>query len=273
MAHTENKLIFLGTGTSQGIPVIGSKHPVCLSQDTKDKRLRSSIYVQYQGQNILIDCGPDFRQQMLRAQLSSIDSVLITHEHNDHIIGMDDLRPILFRSSEEIPIYAEQRVIDDIKTRFPYAFQKEKYPGVPSFSVHTIDTQPFHTASKVEIIPLRVIHGQLPILGYRIGNMAYCTDVSHIPSETLEQLQNLDILILGALRQTPHHSHMTLKQAINYANEIGAKNTYITHIGHEMGFHEQVSKSLKPHVHLSYDGLQLSFSGTEHKNHSKTQHN
>lgn len=260
MLQSENKLIFLGTGTSQGIPVIGSDHPVCLSSDPRDKRLRSSVLVQYLGKNILIDCGPDFRQQMLRENLSHIDCILLTHEHNDHLIGMDDLRPILFRSKKKIPVYGEFRVLDQVKNRFPYAFIEHKYPGVPSFDIHTISDLPFNYTKDIQIIPLRILHGQLPILGFRIGNLAYMTDVSTIPNETLEQLSNLDILVIGALRKTEHHSHMSLSQAVKAAKQIGAKNTYITHIGHEMGFHAKVNQELPTNIQLSHDGLHLNFS-------------
>lgn len=259
MWENSNQIIFLGTGTSQGVPPIGCKHPVCLSDNPKDKRLRASAMIHYHGKNILIDCGPDFRQQMLRENLDHIDAILITHEHNDHIIGMDDVRPLNFKSGKDMPIYGLPRVLDEIKMRFPYAFAKNKYPGTPSFDLRTVNDAPFFV-DDVEIIPLQVMHGKLPILGYRMGNLAYMTDISEISNETLLQLNSLDILVIDALRKEPeHHSHLTLQQAITYAEKIQPKETYFIHMNQDMGFHDEVEKELPTNMHLAYDGLHVKF--------------
>ena len=260
MSKKSNQLIFLGTGTSQGVPVIGCTHPVCHSQDQRDKRLRAAVMVQYNGLNLLIDCGPDFRQQMLRENLTKVDAVLVTHEHNDHIIGLDDLRPLNFSTGLDIPLYARSRVLKEIQSRFPYVFVQDKYPGAPSVTLHEITNEKF-SISGVEITPLPVLHGKLPTLGFRIGNMAYLTDISFIPDETIALLQNLDILVIDALRKSPeHYSHLTLSQAIDYAGIIDAKAAYFTHLSHHIGFYKEVSKELPPQMHLAYDGLKLSFS-------------
>lgn len=259
MRNYNNKLVFLGTGTSQGVPVIGSNHPVCLSDAPQDKRLRSSVMVHHKGQNLLIDCGPDFRQQMLRAGLDRVDAILITHEHNDHIIGLDDVRPLNFKYEKDMPIYAMPRVIDEIKTRFPYVFALHNYPGLPAFDLNKITAEKFNI-NQSEIIPLPILHGKLPILGYRIGNLAYITDVSHVSDDTLSKLENLEILVVGALRKEPrHHSHFTLGEAIEMAQKVNAGKTYFTHISHLMGFHNEVEKELPSNMHLAYDGLELNF--------------
>lgn len=259
MLEPNNKIIFLGTGTSQGVPTIGCTHPVCLSTDQKDKRLRSSIYVEYNGKKILIDCGPDFRIQMLNNNLSDIDFILITHEHNDHIIGLDDVRPITLSKNINMPVYALPRVVEQLKLRFSYAFGDIKYPGLPAFEAHEIEYLPFNVEN-IEIIPISVIHGKLPILGYRIGNIAYLTDIKALPEEELSKLQNLDLVIIGALRKEPlHHAHFTLNEALDLAEKIKAKKTYLTHIGHLMGFHKEVQKELPSNIFLAYDGLEIKF--------------
>ena len=259
MSENQNQLIFLGTGTSQGVPVIGSNHPVCLSENPKDKRLRASAFVQYNELNLLIDCGPDFRQQMLREKLNAVDAILVTHEHNDHIIGLDDVRPLNFRTKKDMPVYAQQRVLDEIQYRFPYIFAANKYPGAPSVKLNPIDHESFSIGG-VQISPLPVMHGNLPTLGFRIGNMAYLTDISHIPETTFALLENLDILVIDALRKEPeHYSHLTLSQAVAYAGKIGARNTYFTHLSHHIGFYEEVNKELPENMHLAYDGLRLNF--------------
>ncbi|MGI9527830.1 MAG: MBL fold metallo-hydrolase [Weeksellaceae bacterium] len=260
MLEKENEIIFLGTGTSQGVPPIGCTHPVCLSEDPKDKRLRSAVVIKAKGKQILIDCGPDFRQQMLRENLSHVDGVLITHEHNDHIIGLDDMRPILFQSMVKPKIYSIHRVLEAIKMRFPYAFAKHKYPGVPSFELEEVTVNESFMIGGLEVIPLGVLHGKLDILGFRIGDLAYLTDVKTIPKETMPLLQNLEILVIDALRQKiPHHAHLLLDEAIAYAKEINANKTYFTHISHEMGFYAEVEKKLPENMHLAYDQLRLKF--------------
>lgn len=254
------KLKFLGTGTSQGIPVIGSKHPVCLSTNFKDKRLRTSALVTTDsGTKILLDCGPDFRQQMLVNQEEKVDAVLLTHEHNDHVIGLDDLRPLIFRNGKEMPIYTHQRVADEIVKRFPYAFSDEKYPGAPSFAMHTVDKQ--FTVEDIEIVPLEVMHGKISILGFKLNKLAYITDCNFIPEETLKNLRNLDVLILNCLRkENQHPSHFILPEALNVVRKLAPKRTYFTHISNQLGFHEEVQQELPEHVFLAYDGLEIEFS-------------
>jgi len=252
-------LKFLGTGTSQGVPVIGSHHPVCLSENPKDKRLRSSVLITTPHQKkILIDCGPDFRQQMLTNHEEDVHAVLITHEHNDHVIGLDDLRPLIFKNLENMPIFAMERVGKEIKNRFPYAFANDRYPGAPAFDLHSV-YEPFQILD-TEIIPVEVIHGKIPILGYRIGNLAYITDASKIMDEELLKLQHLDVLIINALRKSdPHPSHYILPEALELIDRLNPKKAYLTHISHHLGFHDEVEAELPENVHLAYDGLEIAF--------------
>ena len=259
MSKKPNQIIFLGTGTSQGVPVIGSTHPVCLSDNPRDKRLRASVMVQYTDKNILIDCGPDFRQQMLRENLNQVDAILITHEHNDHIIGLDDVRPLNFKTQKAMPTYAKQQVLNEIQHRFPYVFAQEKYPGAPSMQLNAIDDNAFWI-DEIKIIPLPAMHGNLPVFGYRIGNMAYLTDINFIPESTFNLLNDLEILVIDALRVIDkHHSHLTLEESVHYAKRIGAKQTYFTHMNQNIGFHEEVNAQLPPHMQLAHDGLKVEF--------------
>lgn len=246
------KLIFLGTGTSTGNPEIGCHCEVCTSKDPRDWRLRASILVETEGKKILIDCGPDFRWQMLTNRIEHLDAVLITHEHYDHVGGLDDLRP--FCREKGVDIYAEDYVAEAIRTRIPYAFRAHKYPGVPNLKLHPVPPRPFETAG-VQIIPIRVMHGKLPIYGYRIGNMAYLTDVKSIPEEEYARLEGLDMLVLDALRAEPHPSHESLGEALAQVERIGPKETYLIHMSHRIGLHALVEKELPPHVHYAYDGL------------------
>lgn len=254
------KLKFLGTGTSQGIPVIGSTHPVCLSTNKKDKRLRASVMItDDEGKKILIDCGPDFRQQMLVNNESTVDFLLLTHEHNDHVIGLDDLRPIIFQTRKDISIYSLSRVNNEIKNRFPYAFVEDRYPGAPSFELIDINNEPF-TLGNTKITPINVLHHQLPVLGYKFKNLAYITDASYISDEEKEKLKNLDYLIINCLRKSdPHIAHFILPEIIELVDEIKPKNTFLTHISNKFGFHDEVEKELPDHIHLSYDGLEIDF--------------
>ena len=250
------KLRFLGTGTSQGIPVIGSNHPVCLSADQKDKRLRSSVLFEINNKNILIDCGPDFRYQMLSANISNIDAILFTHEHNDHVLGLDDIRPIVFRQKKDMPIYAQKRVLDEIRKRFPYVYETIKYLGVPSVIENEVEDKFF--IDDIEIEPINIQHGKLPILGYKIQNTAYITDANFISPIEMKKLKNLDILVLNALRKQPeHYSHYILEQAIEVIQELNPKKAYLTHISHYLGFHEEVQKELPENIYLAYDGLEI----------------
>ena len=249
------KITFLGTGTSQGIPVIGSDHPVSFSKDLKDKRLRSSILVQYGDIAFSIDCGPDFRQQMLRADCKKLDAIVFTHEHADHTSGIDDTRPYFFRQGK-IPIYLHERVLNSLKERFAYIFDPtKKYPGAPDFEVNLINKDSKFKIKDLTIIPVESMHMKLPVLGFRINNFAYLTDVKTIQKEELEKLKNLDVLVINALRFDPHPSHLNVDEAIEIINQINPKTTYFTHISHNMGFHEEVCEKLPANVSLAYDGL------------------
>lgn len=251
------KVTFLGTGTSQGIPIIGSNHPVCLSINPKDKRLRVSVLLEWDDFTILIDCGPDFRQQLLRTNCTRIDAVLFTHEHSDHTAGIDDLRPFYFRQGN-LPIYAHQRVLDALGKRFDYIFKTEnKYPGVPTLDTHAIQNTPFFVHNK-KVTPIEVLHHKLPVFGFRIGDFAYITDAKTVPEPELEKLKNLDVLVVNALREELHLSHFNLDEALAFINRIGPKKAYLTHISHYMGFHDEVQKKLPKSVFLAYDQLEIS---------------
>ena len=248
------KIKFLGTGTSTGIPEIGCSCAVCQSTDSKDKRLRASVLISEKGRNILIDCGPDFREQMLHLPFEKIDGVLLTHEHYDHVGGIDDLRP--FCRFGDVSVYAAKNVAESIRKRMPYIFAEKKYPGVPNIEMKEIDNEPFPVAG-VQITPVWVKHYFLKILAYRIGNMAYITDMKTIDDEELPKLQNLDLLVVNALRLREHLSHQNLEQAIAFAQKVNAKSTYFIHMSHEMGLHEEMQKTLPPNIFFAYDGLEL----------------
>ena len=249
---------FLGTGTSQGIPVIGNNDPVCLSTNLKDKRLRSSVLIDWDNTKILIDCGPDFRQQMLRINNNRLDAILFTHEHADHTAGIDDIRPYCFMESKAMPIFGLDRVIESLERRFDYVFEtKNRYPGAPS--VHTTKIKPyqdFKINDKV-IKALLVNHGSLPILGYRFENFAYLTDVKTLNQDTYDQLKDLDVLVINALRIQEHPTHNNLEEALLHIKRIKPKKAYITHIGFQLGFHNEVQKKLPENVFLAYDELIL----------------
>lgn len=248
------RIIFLGTGTSTGIPEIGCQCEVCTSRDPRDRRLRASILVETEGKRILIDCGPDFRWQVITNKIYHLDAVLVTHEHYDHVGGLDDLRP--FCREKGVDIYAEENVAEAIKTRIPYAFREHKYPGVPNLALHTIDTRPF-TAAGVTVIPIRVVHAKLPILGFRIGKMAYLTDLKSLPYEEYAKLENLDVLIIDALRKGEHPSHASLDEALAVVREIRPRDAYLIHMSHRIGLHAVVEKELPSRVYYSYDGLSV----------------
>ena len=251
------KITFLGTGTSQGIPVIGSDHPVSFSKDTRDKRLRSSIMIEHEDFNFVIDCGPDFRQQMLRTNCKKLDAIIFTHEHADHTTGIDDVRPFFFRQGK-IPIYIHKRVLSSLHERFAYIFDpKKKYPGAPDFEVNIISKENDFEVLGLNITPIESAHLKLPVLGYRIKNFAYLTDVKTISDIELEKLNELDILVINALRYEPHPSHLNIEEALEIIDIIKPKKTYFTHISHNMGFHEEVCNDLPEHVTLAYDGLVL----------------
>ena len=250
------KIVFLGTGTSTGNPEIGCQCEVCTSKDPRDWRLRASILVETEGKRILIDCGPDFRWQMITNKIYYFDAVLVTHEHYDHVGGLDDLRP--FGRYKDVDIYAEDNVVEAIKTRIPYVFREHKYPGVPNLVLHTIGTKPFEAAG-VMITPIRVMHAKLPILGFRIGNMAYLTDLKYLPEEEYAKLENLDVLVIDALRKGEHQSHESLEEALANISRIQPKEAFLIHMSHRIGLHAVIEKELPPHVHYSYDGLTVTF--------------
>lgn len=254
-------LTFLGTGTSQGIPVIGSDHPVCKSTDPKDKRLRVSVLLEWEAYSVVIDCGPDFRQQMLQSETKRLDAILMTHEHNDHMAGLDDVRPFNFRQKQDIPLYGCERTLTAIKTRFPYIFvEKDKYPGAPGINPQQIKAyNPFELGGKT-IMPIEARHGSLPILGFKIDNFAYMTDVKSLDDKAKSMLMDLDVLVLSALRHEPHLMHLNLAEAYDLIQELNPKKTYLTHISHLMGFHAQVTETLPPGVHLAHDQLKLEIS-------------
>ena len=251
------KITFLGTGTSQGIPVIGSNHPVCLSTDLKDKRLRVSILLEWNENIYIVDCGPDFRQQMLRANPEKIDAILFTHEHADHTAGLDDIRPFFFKQGD-INIYAHKRVLGALSRRFDYIFEtNNKYPGAPSVKSHTITNAPFVINSN-EIVPVNGLHDSLQVFGFRFGRFAYLTDMKTIENAEIEKLKNLDVLVVNALRERPHKSHFNLEEALEFIKVVNPKKAYLTHISHYLGFHEAVQQSLPKNVFLAYDNLQIS---------------
>ena len=250
------KITFLGTGTSQGIPVIGSTHPVCLSSDFKDKRLRVSILVEWENYTFLVDCGPDFRQQMLRANPERIDAILFTHEHADHTAGLDDIRPFFFKQGD-INIYAHQRVLRQLTQRFEYIFTSEiKYPGVPNLLQNEVKNIPF-TINGLEILPVEGLHYKLPVFGYRFGGFAYLTDMKTIAETEKQKLKDLDVLVINALREEEHISHFNLEQAIAIIEELKPMRAYLTHISHHLGFHETVQQKLPENVFLAYDTLEI----------------
>ena len=251
------KITFLGTGTSQGIPVIGSDDPVCLSKDPRDKRLRVSVLVQVDGHNIVIDCGPDFRQQMLRHPINRLDAILFTHEHADHTAGIDDIRPFFFRQGD-IPIYAHDRVVASLNKRFDYIFADEnRYPGAPAVAVHRVEKGKPFPLGELWITPVDARHNRLQVFGYRIKDFAYLTDIKTIDPQEVAHLEGLKVLVVNALRKEPHHSHFNLEEALAFVSEVGPEQAYFTHISHSMGFHAEVEKLLPDHVHMAYDNLSL----------------
>ncbi len=250
------KLLFLGTGTSKGIPVIGCDHPLCLSKNKKDKRMRSSVLISWNNYSYLIDCGPDFRMQMLQNNISKIDGILYTHEHADHTSGLDDIRPITQKYGD-LPLYTYKRVMDNLAKRFDYIFTtKNKYPSAPSVIPNIINEKSFEL-NGLKIQPIQVMHGTLPIFGYRFDNLAYITDASFIEDKEKEKLKNLDILVVNALRIKEHPTHFNLEKALQLINELNPKQAYLTHISHKLGFHKEIEEKLPENVSLAYDGLEI----------------
>lgn len=250
------RITFLGTGTSLGVPIISCKCIVCQSADPRDRRFRSSVLIEENNYNILIDVGPDFRQQAINAKIEKIDNILLTHEHRDHVAGLDDIRPFNFLTGKPIKIYCEERVIENVKKVFSYAFKKEKFDGLPEFNMIPIENKPF-LMDQLNVTPIRLLHHKLPILGFRINDFAYLTDLSEITNEEMLKLKGLKILVVSGLRKETHLSHYTVSQAIELIHEMQPERGYITHIGHQLGLFEDISKELPENIYLAYDGLQL----------------
>ncbi len=253
---TKVEFTFLGTGTSQGIPIIGCKCSVCTSDDFRNKRLRSSALIRHQGKTFLIDAGPDFREQMLRANVTHLDFILLTHAHRDHISGLDDVRAYNYLQQRPMDIYAQKIVLDELKIIYAYAFETNPYPGVPEFHLHEVGQKTF-SAHNIPISPIEVMHHKLPILGFRIGNLTYITDAKTISETELEKIKGTKVLVINALRTEEHLSHFSLDEALAIIRLIEPEQAYLTHISHLLGDHDSVSAELPPNVFLGYDGLQV----------------
>ena len=250
------KITFLGTGTSQGIPVIACNCKICLSTDKKDNRLRTSILVETQGKTICIDTGPDFRQQMLRAKVQKLDAVIYTHEHKDHTAGMDDIRAFNFKQKKAMELFTDLNVEACLKKEFSYAFQKNPYPGVPRLNLNRIENKPFDVLG-ILFRPIQLMHYKLPVFGFRIGDFAYCTDVNYISPEEKKKLIGLKVLVISALRKEEHISHFSLSQALDVIDELKPEKAYLTHISHLLGLHKEVSKELPQNVEIAFDELTI----------------
>ncbi len=250
------EITVLGTGTSQGVPVVACKCEVCKSSDPCDKRLRTSVMIKTDRNTFVIDAGPDFRQQMLRENVRSVDAILITHNHKDHTGGIDDVRAFNWVLQKPMEIYAAQNVIDTIKSDFAYAFQEQKYPGVPQINLHEIKNQPFAVHGE-HLIPIAAMHASMPVFGFRIGSFSYLTDASSISHEELEKMKGSKLLILNALRKEDHHSHFTLDEAVDIIRYLKPEQAFLTHISHQMGFHRAVNAELPEGIALAYDGLKI----------------
>lgn len=248
------KITFLGTGTSQGVPPIGCRSDVCLSENPRDKRLRASIHIEWNGLSLVVDCGPDFRYQMIRAGISRVDALLFTHEHRDHTAGLDDIRPFNYLQEGELPVYLHPRVYQAFQGQFDYIFQPVPYPGIPQIDWHLIDNEAFEISGHV-IRPVEVLHYKLPVLGFVFDRFAYVTDANFISDKEKEKLKGMDVLVLNALRREAHISHFTLAEAVALAKELGAKQTYFTHMSHQIGLHDDVCSELPDGIDLAHDGL------------------
>lgn len=250
------KVTFLGTGTSQGVPVINCQCDVCSSMDPRDKRLRSSIHLETANKSFVIDTGPDFRQQVLTFKVKNLDAVIFTHQHKDHIAGLDDVRGFNFSLNKDIPVYGTDPVIEQLKQEFSYIFAADRYPGVPRVLVNRIENQSF-SAEGVEFTPIEVLHHKLPVFGYRIHDFTYITDAKYISTEEKQKILGTEVLVINALQHQNHLSHLTFKEALTLIREIKPRKAYLTHISHNLGTHLEVSKLLPPHIELAYDGLPI----------------
>lgn len=248
------KITFLGTGTSQGVPPIGCDSPVCLSENPKDKRLRCSVHIEIKGISIVIDAGPDFRYQLIRAGIHRLDAILFTHEHRDHTAGLDDIRPFNYLQKSPMQVFLESRVLDSFKYQYHYVFTEKRYPGIPEIDFHIIENKPFDVCG-IQIIPIAVLHYKLPVLGFRIGDFTYITDANYISTEELEKAIGSKVFVLNALRREAHISHFTLDEAVQVAKAVGAPQSYFVHMSHQIGFHEEVNAELPHGIELAYDGL------------------
>ncbi len=250
------KVTVLGSGTSQGVPLIACNCLVCNSNNDKDKRLRSSIKIEVENKTFVIDSGPDFRQQMLRSKTKQLNALIFTHEHKDHIAGMDDIRAFNYVNKSAIDVYATDRVEDALKREYAYIFSDEKYPGIPEINLINIENKPF-IVQDVEVIPIQVYHYKLPVLGFRFGDFTYITDANFINDNEKEKIKGSKVLIVNALRREQHISHFTLEEAIALGQELQVPQIYFTHISHQLGLHNEVEKELPPGFHLAYDGLEI----------------
>lgn len=251
------KITFLGTGTSQGVPVIGCNCYVCSSLDYRDKRLRTSVHLDIAGKSFVIDTGPDFRQQMLSAGIKKLDGIIYTHEHKDHTAGLDDIRPFNFMQDKDMPIFGHLKVLNQIRTEFSYIFTKHRYPGIPMVEDHEIQNQPF-MADGITFIPIEVMHYRLPVFGYRVLDFTYITDANYIAPQEMEKIYGTKILVLNALQNKEHISHFNLTQALEMVEKIQPEKAYFTHVSHKLGLHCEVERNLPANVFLAYDGLKLS---------------
>lgn len=250
-------ITFLGTGTSQGVPVIACACEVCHSLDYRDKRLRVAVHIEVEGKSFVIDTGPDFRQQMLRERISSLDAILFTHEHKDHTAGLDDVRAYNFYQQRDMPVFAREQVLQQLKQEFAYAFTEKKYPGIPQISLNTIVNEPFFVEG-VKVIPIEGIHYKLPVFGFRIGDFTYLTDLNYISEQELKKVRGTKVLVVGALQKQKHLSHFNLEEALDLIAIIHPEKAFLTHISHRMGLHREVEEELPANVKLAYDGLRIS---------------
>jgi len=259
MAETVNKITFLGTGTSSGVPLIGCGCPVCTSTDPRDKRLRTSACIEYQGLKLVIDAGPDYRQQMLSAGVTNPDAILLTHAHMDHIGGLDDVRSFNYLQKRAFPIYCEKSAENVLRRVFYYAFDEPKYPGAPDFEIHRIEAGVPFSIKGVEILPVRILHGKMPIVGFRFGSLAYLTDVSHIDEDSFKLLEGVELLVVSSVSFKPHHSHFSVSEALEAIGRVAPRQAFFTHLSHRLGTYSEFASKLPDGVAVAYDGQTISF--------------